>query len=441
MKDCKKFIQEEILNAKTVGEIIKSVMQIYGVTYNCAQKRVQSVRKSMETVSFDTDTNFKTGQIIPQERSYDSKTQETTFIGKVPLPKDGYIKPEDVLKQYHLSPSEWRVAHYTLNEWNGQIKGGGLDILRQYKLTVAPLGPTEFTEEDIANAIYSKLKNMKFPNLKTNFIKARKSKDGVIVEICFPDVHIGLLAWYRETGESFDLKLVYKQVMHAVNQIIEKLIKYNIPIKKIVIVTMGDLIHVDNDTATTTRGTHQQVDGRLPKITDVALSLMIDVISSFMSLAPVEYIYIPGNHDHELGRMTAVALKQTFSSKFVPKEIANRISFDVEPNPHKYRIYGQVALGWTHGDAPKKNLDGLMNLMVRDQTNIEYKCLHVGHLHSSHSHTSVDGGTYVEYLDSLCPASYWEHSMAFGKTPLRYVNAFLWDGTPVPPERIIGAIK
>lgn len=447
---CRSEIKNLLRNGNEVGEVIAHIQQKYKVTYNAAQKRVMNVRKSMNVGAKNTanttpannqETGMKPGEIATQQHSYNGKTNETTYKGLIAISPNDNVSKDYILEQYGLSKMEWRIVSFTMNEWQSQVKGGTTLNLQQFKLTVAPKQSEDFSPEDIQNIINDSIANVlnkngaKIRDFDQRFAKVREKKDGYTVEISLPDIHVGLLSWRRETTEDFDLNIVYEQVMHAVTQIYNKMILMNIPIKKILLVTLGDVLHVDNDVQTTTKGTFQQVDGRFPKIVETAYDLLFAIITKFAQLAPVEYIYIPGNHDKDTGWQLAFNLSKVF------EQMQNiRVTCDCEPNPHKYRIIGKVALGWTHGDARGKNLDGLMNMLIRGHNNIEYKCLHAGHLHSSHSHTSVDGGCYVENLDSLCPASLWEHTQAYGKTPMRYVTAFLWDGTPTPPDRIVGAV-
>jgi len=444
---CRGEIINLLRNGKEVGEVISHVKRKYGVTYNAAQKRVMNVRKSMnpeannptKVTAVSQTEGMKSGEIKTQETSFDGKKNETTFTGLVALKPNQNVSKEYILEQYGLSPLEWSISSFKMSEWETAQKGGGTINLNAFKLGVVPKKNEDFTPQEVQTIICTCVeKVMKQFSGRVNQIvqsafKVKNSKDGLIVEICLPDIHVGLLAWRMETGEDFDLNIVYQHVMHAVRKIYAKLVAMNINIQKIIIVSLGDVTHVDNDEQTTTKGTFQQVDGRFPKIIETAFNLMFDIITLFATLAPVEYIYIPGNHDKNTGWQLAFTLGKVFEN--VPN-----ITCDCAPQAYKHRQFGQVAVGWTHGSMNKKNLDGLMNSMVRDQTNVYYKCLHVGHLHSSHSHTSVDGGCFVEHLDSVCPASLWEHEQGYGKTPLRYVKAFIWDGTPTPPDTIVGAV-
>ena len=77
-------------------------------------------------------------------------------------------------------------------------------------------------------------------------------------------------------------------------------------------ITLGDILHVDNDNGTTTKGTQQQMDGRMAKITECAEDMLIDAITILGNIAPVEYIYLAGNHDREFGYMLARSVSNVF---------------------------------------------------------------------------------------------------------------------------------
>lgn len=442
---------------KKPGEVIAYIMKKYGLNYNTAQKRVARVRARISTgVAYDNTKptaikgkendvisqqadGMKAGDVRNKETIYDGKKGETTFSGLVALEPNANVNPEYIAKQFGLNTDKWTITGFRMSEWESPQKGGSVVNLHSYRLSVTPKKDSDYSFEEIQQLFCEQLNNAlskfdtRVKQIVKNSLKFKYTEDGVIVEILLPDIHVGLLAWRMETGEDFDLNIVVQQIMHAIHQVYNKLVNMNIKIAKILIVTLGDVCHVDNDEQTTTKGTFQQVDGRFPKIVETAFNLLFDIITLFATLAPVEYIYIPGNHDRNTGWQLAFTLSKVF-------ENVDGITCDCSPNPFKYRIFNKIAIGWAHGDMNKKNIDNMMNMLTRELSGITLKFFHLGHQHNSNSHTSSDGGCIIEYFDSLCPASLWEHQQGFGKTPLRSIQALIHDGEPTPPDRVVGAV-
>ena len=163
----------------------------------------------------------------------------------------------------------------------------------------------------------------------------------------------------------------------------------------------------------------------------------------------MHYVFEPGNHDKNTGWFLAFAISEVF--KNVPG-----VTCDCSPEFAKLLIFGQAALVTAHGDGSKSQVDSLVATMLRTKRDVAVDYMHnnpdpvryvrshylkLGHTHNANSHTTKDGSCHVEYLDSVCAASSWEHSQGYASTPERYISAFVWDGSAVPPDRIIGSIS
>lgn len=439
---CYQKIEEMLNSGATTGECIKYVMDKYpNVTYNNAQKRVARVRTKLgitpvvrKAVQDDDTIVVNKNGIVEQEMRYDGKKDETTFVGLVEIRPGDRVSKEFILDKYGLCSREWEIVGFKLNEWQAQKKGGDTLNLKQFTLNVRPKRPSEYSAEEEAEIFKEVIEKVskKF-NIKNieKFMRVKRTRDGVTLVVVAPDVHWGLLAWDRETGENSDLNIQAEEFRHAMREIITKITLMNIPIKEIKFVSLGDLLHVDNDKQETTRGTFQQVDGRFPKIIETATELLAEAIMMCANIAPTEYIYIPGNHDRNTGWHLAYSMSMLF------KDWKN-VTIDYEPNPHKVRRIGDVAVGFTHGDASPKNIDWLMHQLTVGMSDIYLRYLITGHLHNASLKSCADGSTIREGVDSFCHSGKWEHEMGYPRTPLLYLKAFLFDGTATPPDTIIG---
>jgi len=358
-----------------------------------------------------------------QRSSIEYKADGTLVSEKFISVRDGDdMTPEYILEAHGLKASLWEVVSYKNNWWNTQLKGGKKQISYQSKLTVKPRTKDTISFDDI-DTYFSK-KTFQIPVLKP----ANYDPCGEILEVNLPDLHSGLLAWRAETGADYDMHIVKDRFCQCASDIFERCKSKKL--KKIVVVTLGDLLHFDNENQTTTKGTFQQADGRLPKIFDLTLDMMIDFLTVLGGLAPVEVIYVPGNHDRVVGYMLLKSLEMAFrcDSKFV---------FDTTPNPQKYRLFGCALIGWTHGDMQKQNMSSWLQYSARKEFGeSKFAEVHAGHLHSlttkevkrDFDQEGDVNGIVVRYLPTICNASYWEHQQGY-ISAFKTMVCYVWNET------------
>lgn len=330
---------------------------------------------------------------------YDGKNNTTTFDRIISLSHGTEITPENVMKAHGLDESLWKVVSYKSNYWQSQKQGGELLDLYQSKLTVMPIAQSELTFADI-DAYFDK-KDYAKDKLPIDCLNY--SPDGEVLEVMLPDLHIGMLSWNKETGEDYDLKIVRERYFAAINDVVERC--KGRKFKKILFVTLGDLLHVDNDKQTTTNGTFQQVEGRLAKMFECAEDMLIDGVTILGKIAPVELIYICGNHDRNTGYMLHRSVKNAFRND-------KNVIVDTEPNPQKCRLVGRSLIGWVHGDMPRKNIADWLPKNHRELFALaKFIEIHSGHIHT---YTAIeDGAIIVKTIPTLCASSYWEHQQGY----------------------------
>lgn len=334
-----------------------------------------------------------------------------TFEGIIVLMDGEPITPEIIMEAHNLDSRQWDVMSYKTNFWQAQRKGGGKMLLYQSKITVKPKKQPEITLEDIDRYFETKdYSRDKLPIECLNY-----DTDGEILEIDLADPHIGLLSWRKEAGEDFDLKIIKKRFFMCINDIVERC-KYK-KLKKIVFVNLGDVLHADNNNQTTTNGTFQQTDGRLEKITECAEDMLIDSITILGRLAPVEVVYICGNHDRLTGYMLIRSVMNALRND-------PNITFDISPNPIKHKVFGVTLVVLHHGDLPKKNVFDLPINFAREHiSKTRFTEVHCGHYHTEE--TKVVGGVKVRYLPTIASASYWENQQGYKSD--RAIVCYLWN--------------
>ena len=322
------------------------------------------------------------------------------------------LTPDEILTFHHLDPKKWEIISCTNNIWNAQDQVGRVQMY-QSKVSARPR-KVETTLDDID--LYFKEKVYRKPDI----IPLQYDPGGETLEICLPDLHIGLLAWAQETGADYDIHIARDAFMRCMSDIVLRC--KGRTFKRIYLVTLGDLLHTDNDAQTTTKGTPQQADGRMAKIFNNALDMLIDGLDILGAIAPVDVVYLQGNHDRDSGFMLIKALEMAYRKD-------DNFSFDTLPNPQKYRLIGCNLIGWTHGDMIHKNMGGwLQDRARKEYGQSRFAEVHAGHLHSTsrieYKTTYQDGGVVVRHLPTISNASAWEHQQGYpagGKTMMSFV--------------------
>lgn len=243
-----------------------------------------------------------------------------------------------------------------------------------------------------------------------------------MVEIAFPDLHIGKLAWGEESGEDYDINIAINRCKGAVDELISRLDITKID--RILLPLGNDLISVDNKMGTTTLGTPQSADGRFGKMFKATKDLVIDTISTLTKIAPVDVIIVPGNHDES----TMFTLGEVLGAWYKDD---NSVSINNSPKLRKYYQYGKNMIMLTHGDKEKHAELGLIAAHEEPMmwgTSL-FREVHLGHFHKSKSITYTTGdefpGFKIRILPSLSGADAWHYSN--GYMSAKGAKAFIWD--------------
>lgn len=341
---------------------------------------------------------------------------ETCFTGIITLLDGEQITPDMIMKAHNLDEGEWDVVSYKSNFWQSQMKGGKKLVLYQSKISVKPKQQKELTIDDI-DTLFS---NKRFPT-KTSVKMFNEKFGDEMVEIDIADPHVGLLSVLTETGVEYNLPVARERFMTSIQDTVNRIKKHQNAggnICMINLVTLGDILHVDNDNNTTTAGTYQQLDGRLTSVFDFASDMIIDAIDMLLELKiPMQFIYTCGNHDKMMGYALVSGVRNVYRNN-------PNIKFDIGPNPQKITVWGDVLIGFCHGDMGKKNLDKwLVRDFAKEYGATRYHEVHCGHLHSEF--VNGDGIVIVRHMPTQCESSYWEHKSGYGCD--KSLMCFIWD--------------
>lgn len=188
------------------------------------------------------------------------------------------------------------------------------------------------------------------------------------------DCHVGMLAWHREGGADWDLKIAERVLVGCFTQLIE-----GAPSSALGIVNqLGDFLHQDGLAAVTpTSGHNLDSDGRFPKIVEVAVRILRRVISLALSKhARVIVLLAEGNHDI----VSSIWLRAMFRALY---ENEPRVTVLDSALPYYVIEHGITMLGFHHGHLSKnQSLPMLMAAQFpKEWGRTTKRYIHCGHRH------------------------------------------------------------
>lgn len=236
------------------------------------------------------------------------------------------------------------------------------------------------------------------------------------------DWHVGLLAWARETGEDYDLKIARSAIMGKMRQ----LISATPAADEALILGIGDLLHFDGYVPETPSSKHPlDSDGRYPKVLETAVDMVEETIELALQRHRRTSVKIlPGNHDP----VSAVAVALTLARIFRGNK---RVTVDTG---HGYQFWfrrGKVFLGASHGD--KSRMTDLPLLMAADrpedwaESKGGYRKVFTGHIH--HESKIEEGGVIVESMRSPVAKDAYHSFQRYRAGRSVYSETFRLDGS------------
>lgn len=222
--------------------------------------------------------------------------------------------------------------------------------------------------------------------------------DSLLTVYAVGDAHLGMFAWSRETGENFDLKIAERELVHAVDMLIER----TPPSKNATFLNVGDWFHVQGDEQRTpTSGVKLDADSRFGKIAEIGFRTMRRCVDALLKKHEVvTVVSVPGNHDPHMARMLAMWMRAVYENE-------PRVVIEDNNHPYLYQVHGKNLIGYFHGDGAK--FEAMMGIMATDKPKewgaAEFRFWYGGHVHHK-IRKEFTGGT-VETFNTLAPKDYW----------------------------------
>jgi hypothetical protein len=304
-------------------------------------------------------------------------------------------------------------------QWTRKHSRDDAETITMYSITAS--FTKKVAEIDARQEIESLLADAKDRIQRAPLTLVKPSSSGYLLEVSLPDLHMGKLAWNRETRHgNYDLEIATETCYRAIETLLAR--SAHMAYERVLLVVGNDLLNSDSDTGTTTRGTPQDNDGRFFRTFQRARQVKVAVAERLArDVAPVDIVVMPGNHD----RLSTLHIGDSLSCWFHNDP---RVTVDCEPTPRKYYRWGQVLLGITHGDELKKPAD-LAGVMSNEQAAIwgacRFKEWHIAHWHRDAAQKDEIRGVKIRLLPTLAAAdNYHNRNGYIGNMPS--AESFIW---------------
>lgn len=249
----------------------------------------------------------------------------------------------------------------------------------------------------------------------------KSSKDGMLLQVMMPDIHFGRRTWGNETAENYDMMIAHQIVHEALSSMLAKARGQNIA--KVLFLFGNDAFNVDNEHNTTAHGTPQQEESEFAETFIAGERLLDSIVKRLLDVAPVDLLFIPGNHDpHRLFYLGRVA--QALYSRNKNIRVAN------STKSRQYYTFGRNLFGFTHGDGIKiSKLSSIMPLEVPELwAKSSHREWHMGHFHHKQEMEFIaydDIGVTLRFFRSLTAADRWTFNKGFIGSP-KGAESILW---------------
>ncbi len=297
----------------------------------------------------------------------------------------------------------WYVKKWKCSQWTVPVKQGTSRVIQtqQYMVRIDFERLEKKYIQDARNAL-DKRRQKYAPVYPKAFRSTRKGNYLGVMGLF--DVHFGKLCWNRETNNNYDLKITEKIFENAVEDLLNE--SRGREISRWLLPLGNDFFHIDNSRNTTFAGTPQDVDGRYAKIFEIGSWSSIRAVERMLCTAPVDVLWIPGNHDPTTSYHLCREIKTHFRN-------VDQVSVDIGDTYRKYHLYGQNLLGFTHGNEEK--VATLPNLMASEKSDwwAKARCRDwfLGHTHKRKSWMTqpmdTHEGSVIRVIKSLSGTDAW----------------------------------
>lgn len=357
-----------------IKEIVKQVIEEYGIVkWNEVSSRLfklYRINKSAEACRSSYRRNVELGDYKNNTKIVNEIKKDGTQISDriIAMSEENSKSKEFIIKAHGYSVDEFELVSVKNTIWQVDSKKGEMNNYHS-QITVKPKTENDLTKNDIIEVLNEINISKKYDvdvKLKTY------NENDLALEIDFADVHIGSFSWHEEVGEDNDYKITFKKIYEQVAKAKRIIDKENVG--KLYLCFLGDFLHVDTESGTTTKGTVVDMDSRPKKMVAKGLEILMYIIDN-LAVTDTEVIWIEGNHS----RLVEYTLFQSLPYIYAN---AKHIKFDVSPRIRKAFVFGENLIGLHHGEMNKNEMFNWLQIEYREYWGkVSYAEQHSGHTH------------------------------------------------------------
>jgi len=403
-----------VLREKGLAQDILKKIYNQDISQNSAKKYIAGIRMHLDHKSKIKGEDRPVSEMEEVVVKQDGSRTTTRMLL---LSEDDQQDPTRIMQLMGYDPLQWVLVSCKSrrNYWDTTTKQKDGEAVKSTNhafmvtLTVKPV--QQMVTVDIIKRAVSGI-------VPGNLPKYKYTPGGCMLELPILDFHLGKLAWSDETGEDYDLKIAEKLYRDTVLDILGRVRSYGLQVERIIYPIGQDYFHVDTATNTTTGGTQLDVDTRWEKMFVKGIELLTWTVEQLRKIAPVECMYVAGNHDKMLSYCATVTLQAYYRG-------IDGVMIDISPTPRKYVHYGRCLIGYSHGKEEGKRISYLMQIEQPEAWGAsDYREWHLGDLH--HEEAAELGGIVVRRVSAITRTDAWHAEKGFVGS-IHKAQAFVWD--------------
>lgn len=404
--DHQKKVISAVIEAGSIRQAAEELdMAVGTVSGICTRVRRQAAKEGFK----DETTLEAEGEAIGEEFSIEEKGDTATLK----IVSTRKLTEEEVLEQAGMCPTKWRISGH--KKWTVTMKLRVLNEETQaYEDKPKSIWNYHYSFERLApkavqDSVEKIVQSWEPPPLR-EIQSSSHAKGEHMIEIDLFDVHFGKLCWDESTnGKNYDLDIAREDFVSAVDTLLERIGQYT-PAKFLLPIG-NDFFQTDNWEGTTTAGTHVAFDDRITKVFQCGYEAVCEVIEKLRDRAPVEPLWVPGNHDLNTSWHLFFLLSQRFRSD-------KHVSFDMSSRKRKYVEWGESVIGFQHGHQMKpEKMVMIAPTEFPEWGHKRFREIHCGHVHTRRDFkfmsASEHAGTMVRYLASLSGCDEWHYDSGY----------------------------
>jgi len=383
----------------------------------------KSARKRLGIPSKDLETD---------ENESSSYEEGDGFINVICASKR-VLTQEDIIKQFNIDTNKWEVERFKIKtsegfrkdrkvKWqvaDGKVISGDVDdtgkmlVVPLYHIEVRLVKKKDEWSEECVDRLFDKLEKKNFNKLK---YKADYVSNGKMLFVPFADLHYGMMATQKSTGNEYNMTIAEDLVQKAIAQILQRIKGQRY--EKIVLLLGNDFLNCDNIFGTTTAGTPQDNDTSWFDMVDSATELIIKMVESFLPIAPVEVYSVSSNHDTHSYYGVSKAVEFYFRGD-------RNVTFENSPVPRKYYKFGKNLIAMSHDIPIKRALEIITSEAKDEWSDSSHMYWILAHFHTAMAYEK-QGFLEIYRLPTISGWSRWSNEKGYQQSEKK-TQCFVFD--------------